>query len=435
MESIKDKVKRRVADFLNELEGEVGTLPKFAHNLKDDNEKIYYSGPLFDKDELSAAIESLVAGKWLATGECVARFEKKFSKHIDTKYSVMVNSGSSANLVMVGAAKKFFKWEDGDEIIVSPVGFPTTIAPIVQHNLKPVFIDIEFDSLNFNLDLLEKNITSKTKAIFVSPVLGNPPDMDKIVSIAEKYQLRIIMDGCDSLGTKWDDKELNLYSDVTSCSFYPAHHITTGEGGMVSSNYKELIDIARSMAWWGRDCYCIGTANLLPCGTCSKRFDKWLDNVEVEIDHKYVFTNIGYNLKPLDLQGNIGLEQLKKIDKVHSLRREYKKVIQEFFNKIPGIKEAKTCDKANPSWFGVPIICDNAELKQRLVKYLEDNNIQTRTYFAGNILLHPGYKHLDDYKKYPLSNEVLSRVFFVGCSPTYNDQHIKYIEKVVGDFK
>ena len=435
MESVKNTVRKKVLKFLEEVESEVGTVPKFAHNLKDKNDKIYYSGPLFDKDELSAAIESLVAGKWLATGECVARFERKFSKHIDTKYSVMVNSGSSANLVMVGAAKKFFKWNDGDEVIVSPVGFPTTIAPLVQHNLKPVFIDIEFDSLNFDLDLLEKSITDKTKAIFVSPVLGNPPDMDRIVSIAEKYQLRIIMDGCDSLGTKWDGKELNLYSDVTSCSFYPAHHITTGEGGMVSSNYKELIDIARSMAWWGRDCYCIGTANLLPCGTCGKRFDKWLDNVEVEIDHKYVFTNIGYNLKPLDLQGNIGLEQLKKVDMIHDLRRKYKKIIQEFFNKIPGVKEAKTCDKADPSWFGVPIICDNADLKQRLVKYLEENNIQTRTYFAGNILLHPGYKHLGDYKEYPLSNEVLNRVFFVGCSPTYNDEHIKYIERIVGEFK
>ena len=140
MESVKNTVRKKVLKFLEEVESEVGTVPKFAHNLKDKNNKIYYSGPLFDKDELSAAIESLVAGKWLATGECVNRFERKFSKHIDTKYSVMVNSGSSANLVMVGAAKKFFKWDDGDEVIVSPVGFPTTIAPLVQHNLKPVFI-------------------------------------------------------------------------------------------------------------------------------------------------------------------------------------------------------------------------------------------------------------------------------------------------------
>ena len=188
------------------------------------------------------------------------------------------------------------------------------------------------------------------------------------------------------------------------------------------------------MAWWGRDCYCIGVANLAPKGTCGCRFKKWLDNVDVEIDHKYVFTNMGYNLKPLDLQGNIGLEQLKKIDTVHTKRRQHKQTIQTFFNNINGVTPVKSYTKSDPSWFGVPVICNDPKLKHRLVKYLEDNNIQTRTYFAGNILLHPGYAHLDDWKKYPNANEVLGRVFFIGCSPTYNEKTLQRIENIITKF-
>jgi len=427
-------IRAQILQFLSEMEESHGYIPKFAHNLKDESTKAYYSGPLFDKNEIAAAIESLIAGKWLATGEKVTKFEREFSKHIGCDHTVMVNSGSSANLVMVGAAKKFFKWKDGDEIIVSPVGFPTTIAPIVQYNLTPVFIDIEFETLNFDLDLLEDKITPKTKAIFISPVLGNPPDMDAILDIASRYNLEILIDGCDSLGSTWDGRHLNEFAAATSCSFYPAHHITTGEGGTVSSAFEELIDTARSIAWWGRDCYCIGVSNLAPKGTCGCRIKKWLDNVDVEVDHKYVFTNMGYNLKPLDLQGNIGLEQLKKIDIVHQKRRDHKDTVQHFFNKIEGVKEVACHSKANPSWFGVPIICKDAVLKQRLVAHLEDNNVQTRTYFAGNILLHPGYAHLGDWREYPKANEVLYRVFFVGCSPTYTPGILNHIEKVVADF-
>jgi len=283
-------------------------------------------------------------------------------------------------------------------------------------------------------NLLEDKITPKTKAIFISPVLGNPPDMDAILDIASRYNLEILIDGCDSLGSTWDGRHLNEFAAATSCSFYPAHHITTGEGGTVSSAFEELIDTARSIAWWGRDCYCIGVSNLAPKGTCGCRIKKWLDNVDVEIDHKYVFTNMGYNLKPLDLQGNIGLEQLKKIDIVHQKRRDHKDTVQHFFNKIEGVKEVACHSKANPSWFGVPIICKDAVLKQRLVAHLEDNNVQTRTYFAGNILLHPGYAHLGDWREYPKANEVLYRVFFVGCSPTYTPGILNHIEKVVADF-
>jgi CDP-6-deoxy-D-xylo-4-hexulose-3-dehydrase len=343
----------------------------------------------------------------------------------------MVNSGSSANLAMLAALKSHFKWNDGDEIIVSPVGFATTIAPIVQTNLKPVFIDIEFDTLNFDVNLIEEKITSKTKAIFVSPVLANPPDMDRIVDICNRHNILLIGDNCDSLGTIWDGKLINELYFAWSCSFYPAHHISTGEGGMVSSNDKEFIETVRSISWWGRDCYCIGVNNTLPCGTCGKRFSNWLDNYDGIIDHKYIFRHAGYNIKPLDLQGALGLAQLGKIDEIETKRRLHKNRIEELLVKHIGIKPVKVLDKSNPSWFGVPIVCESQEQKEFMVDFFESNRVQTRPYFAGNILLHPGFKNLDDFSKYPNANKALSHVFFLGCPPFYNEKVFAYLEEVM----
>jgi CDP-6-deoxy-D-xylo-4-hexulose-3-dehydrase len=398
---------------------------------------VFYSGPYWDMKEPKAAIKAFLTGKWLVAGEHVAKFEKEFSKKYNFEASLMVNSGSSANLVLISAAKKFFKWNDGDEIIVSPVGFPTTISPIVQNNLVPKFIDISMDHLNFSLDMVEKAITKKTKAIFVSPVLGNAPDMDRLLDICKKNDIIFLLDGCDSLGSKWNGKDLSDYAFATTCSFYPAHHITTGEGGMVSSNDKEFIALSRSFAWWGRDCYCVGAANLSMKGACGKRFDKWLEDINEIVDHKYIFTNIGYNLKPMDLQGALGLEQLEKIDEIHTNRRVIKNKVAAIAKKYLGdeIHIPDELPKAETSWFGVPMVCKTAILKSRLVDYLEKNRIQTRNYFAGNILMHPAYKHLDDFKAYPESNKVLGQVFFLGCYPGLTDEMLNYIEKVFSEFK
>jgi CDP-6-deoxy-D-xylo-4-hexulose-3-dehydrase len=397
---------------------------------------IYYSGPYWDIKETNAAINSFLNGKWITAGEKVHRFEINFSKKFNTKYSHMVNSGSSANLIMMAALKKRFKWEDEDEIIVSPVGFATTISVIYQNRLKPVFVDIEWDTLNFDLNKIESKITSKTRGIFVSPVLGNPPDFDKLIEIAKKYNLKLIGDNCDSLGSKWDGKYLNEYYVAYSNSFYPSHHISTGEGGMICTNDSELKKLFVSFSWWGRDCYCIGSANLLVCGTCGNRFDKWLENYDSIVDHKYIFSTMGYNLKPLDLQGAIGIEQLKKIDEIEIRRKYSKETIEKIFLKhIDGIKGVKVLPKSDPNWFGTPFICDNIEIKHKLVQYLEENKIQTRNYFSGNILLHPGFSFLDNYKNYPEANKVLDKVFFIGAAPHYTESVFQYIENVVSLFK
>lgn len=416
------------SDMIKEL---AQTMPPYASYSSRDFvpgiTQVLYSGPYWDHREMEMALQALLSGKWVTAGEYVTRFQNMFSKMFNVKYSHMVNSGSSANLVLITALKKHLGWKDGDEIIVSPVGFPTTIAPIVQNGLKPVFADIEMETLNFDLNEVKKKITDRTKAIFVSPVLGNPPDMDEI----KRLGVLVIGDNCDSLGSKWDGQYLNESYYAWSSSFYPAHHITTGEGGMVSSNDGDLIKEARSISWWGRDCYCVGMANLLSCGTCGKRFSKWLDDTDAVVDHKYVFTNMGYNLKPLDLQGAIGLAQLEKFNEIDHKRRSNFLTIAGFFKHTSKARVASTLLQADPCWFGVPIICGNDEDKRQLVEYLEANKIQTRSYFAGNILMHPGYRHLGNAREFPNACQVLDKVFFLGCPPQYSPEILSYIGEVI----
>ena len=250
-------------------------LPKYIPDYHDFNpgvDAVLYSGPWWDEKEINAATKALTTGKWLTSGEYVARFQNEFSRMFDVRHSHMVNSGSSANLVMIAALKKHLGWQDGDEILVSPVGFPTTIAPIVQNGLVPVFVDIEMRTLNFDVQQIRSKITPRTRAIFVSPVLGNPPDIDELRDICADHDLKLIGDNCDSLGTKWRVRHISDYYYTFSSSFYPAHHISVGEGGMVSSDNEDLIKLAQSYSWWGRSCYCRGAANTLSCGTCGNAF-------------------------------------------------------------------------------------------------------------------------------------------------------------------
>jgi CDP-6-deoxy-D-xylo-4-hexulose-3-dehydrase len=428
-------VEQQVSSFISQLQDKGEKLFPYIHNnnyVKGES-NIYYSGPYWDEKEVAAAITTLLTGKWLPAGDEVNKFERQFSEKFGFQHSVMVNSGSSANLVMIAALKKYFGWEDNDEIIVCVCGFPTTINPIIQNNLKPVFVDIDYSDLNWNIDQIKEKITSKTRAVFSSPVLGNPYDYDAILDICHRYNIKLIADNCDSLGSKWKGEYLTEHAVAASCSFYPAHHISTIEGGMVSSNIKEIIDIARSFAWWGRDCYCVGTQNLLECGVCGKRFDKWLEGYDKIVDHKYVFGQIGYNLKPAELQGSIGQVQLTKIDDIHQKRRNNKERLQKIFESLPFCRVIDEKPDAETSWFGVPIVFEYD--KADLVNWLESHKIQTRNYFAGNILMHPAYKHLEPASNYPNASKVLDNVFFVGCAPVITDEMIDYIEEIVKQYK
>jgi CDP-6-deoxy-D-xylo-4-hexulose-3-dehydrase len=371
----------------------------------------------------------------LSIGEQVSKFEKEFSIWQQCSYATMVNSGSSANLVMIAALKKFYGWQDGDEIIVSVVGFPTTVSALIQNNLTPVFVDINWEDLNWDLSKIQPFVSSRTKAVFSSPVLGNSGNFELLINLCEKLKILIISDNCDSLGSKWKGSFLTDYSVAASCSFYPAHHLTTMEGGMVSSNDPEIVTLARSFAWWGRGCYCVGRQNLLPDGTCKKRFDKWIPDCDDVVDHKYVFENIGYNLKPLDLQGAIGIIQLDKYDEIEKIRRKNKDRMDSIFEKIAGVRIIKEHEFATTSWFGAPIVCESGSLKRALVSHLEKSRIQTRNYFAGNLLMQPAYKKYGNWKDFPNASQVLSKVFFVGVSPTISEDMLNYVEKVVDIFK
>ena len=298
--------------------------PSYAKNYDDykEGDFVQYSGQLWDENEMFAAIDTLVNGKWITSGEKVAQFQNKFSKKFSVKNSHMVNSGSSANLVMITALKHFFNWQTDDEIIVSPVGFPTTIAPIVQNGLKAVFIDIELDTLNFDLTKIEEKITPRTKGIFVSPVLGNPPDMDVLRDICTKHGILLIGDNCDSLGSNYNGKMLTDYYFCWSTSFYPAHHISTGEGGMISTNDSELYQLMRMKRSHGM------------AREASPEIYKKYQEEYPDIIPTFLFVTDGYNFRNNEISAVLGMQQLKKLDKIIDVRNKnysrYHKIINQY---------------------------------------------------------------------------------------------------------
>jgi len=442
-----------IADFRALLQKHGITAPRFAYGASTFDPakpKVLYSGPMYDTEELVAAASALVEGKWAVAGEHVARFERLFSQYLGVAESVMVNSGSSADLIMIAAAKAHYGWKDGDAIIVSPVGFPTTVSAITLNGLRPVFVDIEWETLNADNAEIERKIVdehlmavelgqrSQIKAILVSPVLGNPPDMDKIRAIAQEHHLKVLLDGCDSLGSTWRGKPLAQYADVSSCSFFPSHHISTLQGGMISSDDKGLTSLAYSMATWGKDCWCSGAGNMLPNGCCGKRFSAWLpDQPDLIIDHRYLFTtDRAYNLRPVDLQGALGCVQMGKLEAIHEARVEAFCTIRFLLNRhVHQVRVVDALAQAEPSWFGVPIICPSYTYKRTLITHLEAAGIQTREYFAGNLLAQPGYKHLGKAADYPNAQQVLSRVFFIGNAPFLTEAHFQHVEATLRAFR
>lgn len=425
--------------------------PKFAYGSAEFDPakpKVLYSGPLFGTDEICAATSALVEGKWSVAGEHVHRFEGLFSKYLDQVESVAVNSGSSADLLMVAAAKARFGWPDGSGVLVSPCGFPTSISAITLNNLRPIFVDIEWETLNADNNEIERKLwderaiaaelgqDSQIKAILVSPVLGNPPDMDRIVAIAEQFNLKILLDGCDSLGSKWKGEHLASYATASTCSFFPSHHCSTIQGGMISSNDSDLILRARQMSAWSRACHCTGAANMLPNGVCGKRFSCWLPSCpDTIVDHKYVYvTDKSYNLQMPDLLGAIGCVQMGKLEGIHEARKKAFERLNEMVMRYLPVLPVLPLNHSSPSWFGYPILCPSYEYKTKLVSHLEAEQIQTRNFFAGNLLLHPGYSHLGRAEDYPNAQRVLKEVFFLGTNPGWSDVHFQYIEAALKAF-
>lgn len=396
------------------------------------------SGKKIGVNEIQNMVDASLDG-WLTAGRFNEAFENKLANFIGVNHLITVNSGSSANLVAFSsltsprlgdrAIKK------GDEVIGVAAGFPTTVNPIVQFGAIPVFVDVDMTTHNINAELIEEAITSKTKAIMLAHTLGNPFNLGKVRELCDKYNLWLIEDCCDALGASFDGKMVGTWGDIATLSFYPAHHMTMGEGGAVFTNDPLLKLIAESFRDWGRDCYCAPGKD----DTCGKRFDQNFATLPDGYDHKYVYSHLGYNLKITDMQAACGLAQLDSLESFIAKRR---KNFKYFSNRLSSLEEfielTSPTDNSNPSWFGFPITIKESSGVRRvdLLKYLDQYKIGSRLLFAGNIINQPYFKDIE----YRVSGELINtdrtmrQTFWLGVQPTLDEEHYNFIAERLEEF-
>ncbi len=399
--------------------------------------RIHYSRRVFDASELTNLLDASL-DFWLTLGPYGAKFESALAKFLGVHETVLVNSGSSANLVMLASLlseKIDGRLKQGDEIITPAVTFPTTLTPIIQNNLTPVFVDVELETFNIDATKLENAVTEKTKAIFMPHTLGLPCNMDAVMEVVEKHDLFLLEDSCDALGATYNNKLVGTFGDLASLSFYPAHHITMGEGGAVIINDPKYSRIVRSIRDWGRDCYCKGDSGIN--GACGKRLDYEIDGIPY--DHRYVYTHQGYNLKPTDLQAAIGLAQLEKAPKFIEARRNNFKKLRKGLEKHSGkLILPRVEEKANPSPFAFPITVrkDAGFTRKEITQFLEKANIETRLIFCGNALRQPAFKNMKCRTAGELTNsdEVMRNSFFIGVYPGLTEEMISYVLSKFDEF-
>jgi CDP-4-dehydro-6-deoxyglucose reductase, E1 len=398
---------------------------------------IPFSGRIYDTDEITSLVGASL-DFWITSGPYSKEFEDKFADYMNQKFCLLVNSGSSANLVAFTSLTSPLlgdrRIRKGDEVITVAAGFPTTVSPIVQNGCVPVFVDVDLNTLNIDTSMLEKALSDKTKAIMIAHTLGNPFDVIRIKDFANKHNLWIVEDCCDAVGSKVDGKMVGTFGDVATVSFYPAHHMTMGEGGAVLTNNSRLFVAARSIRDWGRDCYCEpGQSN-----TCGRRFNQQHGELPHGYDHKYVYSHLGYNLKVTDMQAAIGLAQLKKLDGFISKRKHnYEKLFQGLSKYNSYFIFPKVIDAAEPSWFGFSLTLKTDKFtRNEIIQHLENHNIMTRLLFAGNLTKQPAFKEIMFRKigNLPATDIVMNSTFFVGVYPGINDEMITYIINVFDDF-
>lgn len=395
------------------------------------------SGKVLDSSDLVALVDSSLDG-WLTAGRFTEEFERELSNYVGTRSALFVNSGSSANLVALSALTSPKLGKDalrpGDEVLTVAMGFPTTINPIIQNGLRPVVVDVELATYDAMSERLASAIGPKTRAIMMAHTLGNPFNLDLVQDLCKEHDLWLVEDSCDALGSTYRGKKTGSFGDTATLSFYPAHHITTGEGGAVFVKSPLVKRQAESFRDWGRDCYCATGCD----NTCKKRFEWKLGDLPEGYDHKYIYSHIGYNLKATDMQAALGLSQLKKIERFVKSRRENFNYLYSGLEFVEGLILPKATANSDPSWFGFPITLDpkHPVNREALLRFLDSRKIGTRLMFAGNILKQPAYTGVDFRVVGDLSNTdvVMKRTFWVGVYPGLSNEMLDYVIESIHEF-
>src|SRR3989338_1695164 len=439
-----NKLSSSQADLTEELRNQIHKLATEFYFLKHKEKrfiawqtKIPYAGRVFDEKEIINGIDSIL-DFWLTLGEYGEKFEEKLKNYLGVNNVILVNSGFSANLIAISALlsnELETPLKPEDEVITPAVTFPSTVAPLVLNRLTPVFLDCEINTYNLDCSKLEESLSKKVKAIFIPHTLGNFCNMDILLEFVKKHKLALIEDSCDALGSKWKGEYAGTLGSMGTISFYPAHHITMGEGGAITTNNGRLAKILRSLRDWGRDCWCkTGVSN-----TCQKRFGWQLGDLPLGYDHKYIYSHIGYNLKPTDIQAAIGFAQLDKLPIFIIKRKENFSKLYQIFSSWPDFFILPQWHKnAEPSWFCFPITVKQNPYFSRsdLVQWLENNKIETRLLFGGNILRQPAYKNISHRVVGHLNNSdlIMNQTFFLGVYPGISNEMIDYIQEKTSQF-
>lgn len=400
--------------------------------------KVNYAGRIFDEKELVNLVESSL-DFWLTEGRYSEQFSEKIAEFLNVEHVLLTNSGSSANLLAFAAltSEKLGgkRLKPGDEIISVAAGFPSTITPIIQYGMIPVFVDVDIPTYNIDIEMLKSAITLRTRCIFIAHTLGNPYNIEKVLNIADNNDLWVIEDNCDAFGSKYDGKYTGTFGHLSTISFYPAHHITTGEGGAIVTNDTILAGIVRSFRDWGRDCYCAGGEN----NTCGKRFSQKFGDLPLGYDHKYVYSEIGYNLKMTEMQAAIGSAQMDKLTLFCEKRKEnFQKQMKIFSKYTKYFILPEATEKSDPAWFSfiVTVKKDAPFSRDQITAFFNENLIETRNLFGGNMVKQPAFTH----KQYRIAENlrntdfIMSNTFFIGTFPGLCDQKLEYIESVLDKF-
>lgn len=400
--------------------------------------RVNYAGRVFNENEICNAVDASL-DFWLTEGRFSEEFSEKISQFLGVEHVLLTNSGSSANLLAFSAltSEKLGdkRLKPGDEVISVAAGFPATVTPIIQYGLIPVFIDVHIPTYNIDVEMMHKAITPKTRCIFIAHTLGNPFNIDAVMQLAREHDLWVIEDNCDAFGSDYKGKKTGSYAHLSTISFYPAHHITTGEGGAICTNDPQLAQLVRAFRDWGRDCYCAGGEN----NTCGKRFSQIFGNLPPGFDHKYVYSEIGYNMKMTDIQAAIGVAQMDKLSYFCERRKENFKEWYRFFSKFPEyfiLPEAT--EGADPAWFAfIVTLKESAPFKRdELTGYLNSKLVETRNLFAGNMTKQPGFMSRNYRIAEHLNNTdyIMNNTFFLGTYPGLTKEMFNYTEEVLSSF-